>query len=40
MDWMHSLKMTLNYKNKEYVLDNEIPEVDELTTTPEELALH
>ena len=32
--------MTLCYENKNYVLDNPISEVDEMTVTPEELSLH
>lgn len=40
MDWIRNLKMTIRYKNKEYVLDNVTIEIDELITTHEELALH
>ena len=32
--------MTLRYENKEYILENPIPKIDELTATPEELAIY
>ena len=34
MDWIRNLKITLRYKNKEYVLENPIPEINELIATP------
>ena len=37
MDWLHSLKMTLRYENKDYVLENPTLEIDKATATPDEL---
>lgn len=37
MDWLHNLRMTLRYENKEYVLENPIPEIDKESATPKEL---
>ncbi|KAI3790532.1 hypothetical protein L2E82_03639 [Cichorium intybus] len=37
-DWMRNIKMALRFKNKEYVLDTELIEVDPETATTEEYA--
>ena len=38
MDYLRNLKMTLRYENKQYVLDNQVPDINKETATPEELA--
>ncbi|GJY32680.1 hypothetical protein Tco_0417149 [Tanacetum coccineum] len=39
MDWMRNLKFTLRYENKEYVLDEKIPIIDD-DSTQEEIEAH
>lgn len=40
MDRMRNMKMNIRYKNKEYVLENPLIEIDEMTTTPDEIAFY
>ncbi|GKA94470.1 hypothetical protein Tco_0816508, partial [Tanacetum coccineum] len=35
MDWMRNLRFTLRYENKEYVLDEQIPTIDDDSTQEE-----
>ncbi|KAJ9554972.1 hypothetical protein OSB04_009586 [Centaurea solstitialis] len=37
LDWMRALRLTLRYENKEYVLDEQIVEIDHDTASPEEI---
>ncbi|GJU11292.1 hypothetical protein Tco_1133688 [Tanacetum coccineum] len=39
MDWMRNLRFTLRYENKEYVLDEQIPTIDD-DLTQEEIEAH
>lgn len=39
MDWMRNLRFTLRYENKEYVLDEQIPKIDD-DSTQEEIEAH
>ncbi|GJX66333.1 hypothetical protein Tco_0300676 [Tanacetum coccineum] len=39
MDWMRNLRFTLRYENKEYVLDEQIPTIDD-DSTQEEIEAH
>nr|GEW22539.1 hypothetical protein [Tanacetum cinerariifolium] len=39
MDWMRNLKFTLRYENKEYILDEQIPTIDD-DSTQEEIEAH
>ncbi|GJV32107.1 hypothetical protein Tco_1392507 [Tanacetum coccineum] len=39
MDWMRNLRFTLRYENKEYVLDEQIPIIDD-DSTQEEIEAH
>nr|GEW65559.1 hypothetical protein [Tanacetum cinerariifolium] len=39
MDWMRNLRFTLRYENKEYVLDEKIPTIDD-DSTQEEIEAH
>ncbi|GJS14585.1 hypothetical protein Tco_0409057 [Tanacetum coccineum] len=39
MDWMRNLRFTLRYENKEYVLDEQIPTIDD-DSTQEEIKAH
>nr|GEU29208.1 retrotransposon protein, putative, Ty1-copia subclass [Tanacetum cinerariifolium] len=39
MDWMRNLRFTLRYENKEYVLDEKIPTIDD-DSTQEEIESH
>nr|GEX97156.1 hypothetical protein [Tanacetum cinerariifolium]GEY66881.1 hypothetical protein [Tanacetum cinerariifolium] len=39
MDWMRNLRFTLRYKNKEYVLDEKIPTIND-DSTQEEIEAH
>ncbi|GJS78561.1 retrotransposon protein, putative, ty1-copia subclass [Tanacetum coccineum] len=39
MDWMQNLRFTLRYENKEYVLDEKIPTIDD-DSTQEEIEAH
>ncbi|GJY72795.1 hypothetical protein Tco_0477226 [Tanacetum coccineum] len=39
MDWMRNLRFTLRYENKEYVLDEQIPIIDN-DSTQEEIEAH
>ena len=32
MDWMRNLRFTLRYENKEYVLDEQIPKINDDST--------
>ncbi|GJZ23905.1 hypothetical protein Tco_0561364 [Tanacetum coccineum] len=38
-DWMQNLRFTLRYENKEYVLDDQIPTIDD-DSTQEEIKAH
>ena len=40
LEWMRALRMTLRYEDKEYVLDNQIPEYNEVTATDEQTAVY
>ena len=37
-DWVHNIKMSLWFENKEYVFEKELIEIDEEKATPKELA--
>ena len=37
-EWIRNIHMAIQYKEKEYVLDKELKEIDEETATPEHLA--
>ena len=37
-DWIRNTHMTLRYEDKEYVPEKELKEINEETTTPEQLA--
>ena len=37
-DWIRNIRMVTRYDEKEYVLDKELKEIDEVTATPEEVA--
>ncbi|GKB54192.1 hypothetical protein Tco_0904945 [Tanacetum coccineum] len=39
IDWMRNLRFTLRYENKEYVLDEQIPTIDD-DSTQEEIEAH
>ncbi|GJU69876.1 hypothetical protein Tco_1256135 [Tanacetum coccineum] len=39
MDWMRNLRFTLRYENKEYVLDEKIPTIND-DSTQEEIEAH
>ena len=34
-DWIRNIRMAIRYEEKEYVLDRELKEIDEVTATPE-----
>lgn len=38
LDWMCNLRITLRYDDYEYVMDNPIPNIDELSTEEENVA--
>ena len=39
LDWMHALRLTLRYENKEYVLDEQIVDIDRTLPLPQKLML-
>jgi len=40
LDWMRALRLTLRYEDKEYVLDEQIIEIDRNTASPEEITAY
>ena len=37
-EWIRNIRMITRYEDKEYVLDKELKEIDETTTTPQKIA--
>ena len=40
LDWMRALRLTLRYEDREYVLDEQIIEIDRNTASPEEITAY
>ena len=37
LDWMHALRLTLRYENKEYILNEQIVEINQDNASPTEI---